>query len=335
MRTSHLPKRRSCPWPCNPLPLSVRCCCCTALQMPLPTQQHQPSSCATRSADRPTVPAPSAAAAPPPGPLPPPSSNANANRLRQGLKSRDANWTHLGNLGPLIRASVGDVVRVVFRNNLDFAVNFAPAGLVPYDDAATGMKSARAAPVAPGATVTYLFRVPAEAGPAAGTNAVNSRLWLYRSSVDPTLHDNAGLVGPIIITATFQAQADGTPVGVDREVITVLQVVWGEGCMDIIGVVGTQRALGRACMCMWPEGQGSGGDHAEGALHKHHVPKCYPSNEARMVDAAAKAHHMIVGVCYRIGRRVADVLEVQGGAACRAGRGARWGARSQLPPHRH
>ena len=37
------------------------------------------------------------------------------------LKPRPAEWEHLGFLGPLIRAEVGDTIKVVFRNNAKFA----------------------------------------------------------------------------------------------------------------------------------------------------------------------------------------------------------------------
>src|SRR5690242_21541854 len=36
------------------------------------------------------------------------------------LKPRPAQWEHLGYLGPLIRAEVGDTIRIVFKNNLKF-----------------------------------------------------------------------------------------------------------------------------------------------------------------------------------------------------------------------
>src|ERR1041385_42312 len=35
----------------------------------------------------------------------------------QTLKPRPAGWEHLGILGPLLRASVGDTFRIIFRNN--------------------------------------------------------------------------------------------------------------------------------------------------------------------------------------------------------------------------
>ncbi|GLI69350.1 hypothetical protein VaNZ11_013933 [Volvox africanus] len=141
------------------------------------------------------------------------------------LKPRTTEWEHLGSTGPLIRASVGDVVRIVFKNNLpaDISVNMAPhGGVVAWEGA--GRKSAGTAPVAPGATTTYLWLVPPEAGPAPNAT-VSSRLWLYRSSVDPTTHDNAGLVGPIIVTAADGAGPDGLPNDVDRELVVIFQVV--------------------------------------------------------------------------------------------------------------
>ena len=36
----------------------------------------------------------------------------------QTLKKRDPQWDHLGNLGPAVYGSVGQVIRIVFRNNL-------------------------------------------------------------------------------------------------------------------------------------------------------------------------------------------------------------------------
>lgn len=46
----------------------------------------------------------------------------------QALKPRGKEWEHLGSLGPALYAEVGDVLVVVFRNNLPFPVNMAPTG---------------------------------------------------------------------------------------------------------------------------------------------------------------------------------------------------------------
>ncbi|KAG2483629.1 hypothetical protein HYH03_017507 [Edaphochlamys debaryana] len=149
------------------------------------------------------------------------------------LKKRGPEWDHLGNLGPALYGSVGDVIRIVFRNTLPFPANLVPTGgLVTWDGPAgsgsgsgSGLKSADLGPVPPGGVVTYLYRVPEEAGPPAGAT-VTSRMWLYRSSADPVGHDNAGLLGPLIVVARGAAgPRGGRPADVDREVVTIFQVV--------------------------------------------------------------------------------------------------------------
>jgi len=42
--------------------------------------------------------------------------------------------------------------------------------------------------------------------------------------VDQQAHANAGLFGPIIITRAGDARTDGSPKGVDRELITLFEV---------------------------------------------------------------------------------------------------------------
>ncbi|KAG2501398.1 hypothetical protein HYH03_001185 [Edaphochlamys debaryana] len=151
----------------------------------------------------------------------------------RALKPRGPEWDHLGSLGPALYGTIGDVIRIVFRNNLPYAVNMAPTGgFLPYEHVNTsleaaavgGWRSAGPEPVAPGGTVIYLWKVTEAAGPAAAST-VSSRLWLYRSSVDPVAHDNAGLVGPLLAVARGAAGADGRPADVDREVVSVFQVV--------------------------------------------------------------------------------------------------------------
>ncbi len=104
----------------------------------------------------------------------------------------------------------------------------APAGGLQLHPA-----SAPDVPVPPGATVTYLWTVPPEAGPASGSSTT-SRLWLYRSSTDPVAHDNAGLVGGIIVTPDKKAGPNYRPKDVDREIITVFQV---RGLVVVVAVL--------------------------------------------------------------------------------------------------
>lgn len=140
------------------------------------------------------------------------------------LKPRAAEWEHLGFLGPLIRAVVGDTIRVVFRNNGKRPYSIHPHGVfyqkssegVPYNDGTSGGDKADDG-VAPGATYTYVWPVPERAGP--GPMDGGSVMWMYHSHVDEVRDINTGLFGPMIITARGKARADGSPVDVDREII--------------------------------------------------------------------------------------------------------------------
>lgn len=99
----------------------------------------------------------------------------------QTLKPRPSEDEHLGNLGPLMRASVGQVLTVVLRNNLPFPVNLLPAGVQPADAAAgaDGDAAAVLSPeVQPGQEATYRFLVPASMGPS--ELEPSAKLWLYR-----------------------------------------------------------------------------------------------------------------------------------------------------------
>ena len=53
------------------------------------------------------------------------------------LKPRPPQWEHLGMLGPLIRAHVGDTVKVVFKNNASFPASVHPHGVF-YDKDSEG-----------------------------------------------------------------------------------------------------------------------------------------------------------------------------------------------------
>lgn len=140
------------------------------------------------------------------------------------LKPRPPRWRHLGMLGPVIRAEVGDTIRVVYRNNCSFPNSIHPHGVfytrdnegAPYWDGHMVVHPGDSVP--PGGTYTYVWEVPARAGP--GPNDPNSIVWPYMSHTNPDRDDNAGLVGAIIITARGQSQPNGMPKGVDREFVT-------------------------------------------------------------------------------------------------------------------
>jgi FtsP/CotA-like multicopper oxidase with cupredoxin domain len=143
----------------------------------------------------------------------------------QKLKTRPQQWEHLGILGPLIRAEVGDSIRVVFRNNTHLSVSMHPHGLAYtkdaegalYNDGTAGSVKADDR-VPPGGTFTYIWSVPERSGPAAMD--VSSVLWMYHSHFVESTDMNTGLVGPIIVTRKGEARPDGSPKDVDREFIT-------------------------------------------------------------------------------------------------------------------
>jgi FtsP/CotA-like multicopper oxidase with cupredoxin domain len=137
------------------------------------------------------------------------------------LKPRPKEWEHLGFLGPLVRAEVGDTIKIVFRNNLKFPASLHPHGVfyekdsegAPYNDGVDPAKKS----VAPGATETYTWPVPERAGPT--EHELSSVLWMYHSHVSEVADANAGLVGPMIITGKGMSKSDGTPKDVDRELV--------------------------------------------------------------------------------------------------------------------
>lgn len=145
------------------------------------------------------------------------------------LKPRTAADQHLGMLGPVIRAAVGDTVKVVFKNNLDRPVAVHAHGVfyeknsegAPYNDG-TGTADHGDDAVPPGTVYTYSYKVPDRAGP--GPMDGSSVMWMYHSHTDEVGDDYAGLVGPMVITKASAARPDGTPNDVDREFFVQFKV---------------------------------------------------------------------------------------------------------------
>jgi FtsP/CotA-like multicopper oxidase with cupredoxin domain len=125
-------------------------------------------------------------------------------------KARPAEWKHLAFLGPLIRADVGDTVRVVFRNRVSFPANVHPDAVLHHPDAQDALSASTAsgsalgsgadgddAGVAPGGTRVYTWAIPTAAGP--GADDHGSVLWLYHSQTGTPSGGDAGLIGPMIV----------------------------------------------------------------------------------------------------------------------------------------
>lgn len=140
------------------------------------------------------------------------------------LKPRPPQWEHLGFLGPLLRAEVGDTIKIVYRNNVSFPNSLHPHGVfydkdsegAPYVDETADMDKADDA-VPPGGEHVYVWPVPERAGPAEGDPS--SILWMYHSHTNEDKDVNAGLMGPMIVSARGMTRPDGTPADVDREFV--------------------------------------------------------------------------------------------------------------------
>ncbi len=144
----------------------------------------------------------------------------------QHLKPRPEAEQHMGILGPVIRAEVGDTIRITFKNNATQPYSMHPHG-VSYKKDSEGspyanMSMAATGLVPPGQTHIYTWEVPERAGPANGDES--SALWLYHSHNYEPKDVNAGPVGPLIITRRGMARPDGSPKDVDREVFAFFMV---------------------------------------------------------------------------------------------------------------
>ena len=127
---------------------------------------------------------------------------------------------HLGLLGPVLRAEVGDVLKVTFRNNLRAAANLVPLG-GPLAASTAGGAGAdwRGEPVAPGGEATLYITVGEDAGPAEGDPS--SVAWVYSSDVNGDADMHSGLLGVVLVTRKDGAKSDGVPRDVVREFVTV------------------------------------------------------------------------------------------------------------------
>jgi len=130
----------------------------------------------------------------------------------------------LGILGPVIRAEVGDEIVVDFLNRSRRGHDIHPHGL-RYDKSNEGslyLPVEKGGFVAPGARYTYHWFANAASGP--GPGQPSSIVWWYHAHVNAAIEINAGLLGPIVVTAKGKARADGSPKDVDREFIASFMI---------------------------------------------------------------------------------------------------------------
>ncbi|KAG9512020.1 hypothetical protein KCU85_g9989, partial [Aureobasidium melanogenum] len=106
----------------------------------------------------------------------------------------------LGILGPVIRAEIGDTVKVVFKNLASHNHTMHPHGL-RYTKENEGLSGAGqdfgGNAVMPGSTWTYIWEVPERAGP--GPLDPPSLAWTYHSDAAGTQDVFSGLVGASIV----------------------------------------------------------------------------------------------------------------------------------------
>ena len=145
------------------------------------------------------------------------------------LKPRPAEWESSGILGPILRAEVGDTIRVVFKNNATHPYSMHPHGVfykkesegALYEDGTSGSDKVDDA-VPPGKTHVYTWEVPERAGP--GPNDPSSIVWLYHSHAYEMRDVHSGLVGAIIISRRGASDAAGKPKDVDREFVCLFML---------------------------------------------------------------------------------------------------------------
>ncbi len=139
-------------------------------------------------------------------------------------KPRPAEWRHLGIVGPILRGAVDDTIVVVFRNNAHFPASMHPHGVF-YDKSSEGAlyndgtTTKGDDSVATGGSHRYVWAIPERAGP--GPNDPSSLLWPYHSHTHELEDVYSGLMGAIIVTRRGMARADGSPMDVDREFVTL------------------------------------------------------------------------------------------------------------------
>jgi FtsP/CotA-like multicopper oxidase with cupredoxin domain len=146
------------------------------------------------------------------------------------LAPRTGDEEILGFVGPLLRAEVGDTLRILFKNNSKFPASMHPHGVfydkdsegAPYQDGTAGNDKADDA-VPPGATHLYTWEVRERAGPGPGDGS--SVIWMYHSHANEVADVSSGLIGPMIVTRRGGARPDGSPADIDHEFVVMFSEV--------------------------------------------------------------------------------------------------------------
>ncbi|XP_012638288.2 ceruloplasmin isoform X2 [Microcebus murinus] len=142
-------------------------------------------------------------------------------------KQRGPEEEHLGILGPVIWAEVGDTIRVTFHNKGTHPLSIEPTGVrfsknnegtyyARHSNSPSGsVPPSSASHVAPKETFTYEWTVPKEVGPTYADPVCLSKM--YYSAVDPTKDIFTGLIGPMKICKKGSLHENGRQKDVDKE----------------------------------------------------------------------------------------------------------------------
>lgn len=140
---------------------------------------------------------------------------------------RDSSNVHLGVMGPIIRAEVGETIEVYFKNKASRPYSMLPHGLYFQNDEDGELYNASnptaASQVKPNSTFKYTWRVPASSGP--GAKDPNCISWHYISAVDPIKDVYSGLIGPIIICRKGILNNNEKRKDVDKEFVFLFWVL--------------------------------------------------------------------------------------------------------------
>ncbi|XP_077015484.1 ceruloplasmin-like [Tamandua tetradactyla] len=138
------------------------------------------------------------------------------------FQKQTAREEHYGILGPVIKAEVGQSIRVTFYNNASLPLSIQSHGL-RYNKSNEGAfykTPGKGTPtpsshVSPGKTFVYTWEVPEDVGPT--STDPNCLTWLYYSSVNEEKDTNSGLVGPLLVCRNGSLGEDGKQKGIDKE----------------------------------------------------------------------------------------------------------------------
>lgn len=126
---------------------------------------------------------------------------------------------HQGLLGPTLRVTVGDTLKIVLRNNAARPYNLSIRGMSPTDiDDTTGHANA----LAPGTLSTLTWEITDRVGP--GPADDSSVAWTYSSTNNAEKDQHSGLFGAIIVSRKGLGRDQAPPLDVDQEFVILTAV---------------------------------------------------------------------------------------------------------------